>query len=97
MRALKILFVILIFISPFILHVWKKNMVNAVNIKISNLTREVQNIERNVMLLDSKWRKKIRSDYIEEKAREKLKMRYPEKGEIIKIENFGFESKENEG
>lgn len=97
MRALKILLVILIFISPFILHVWKKNMVNAINIKISNLTREIQNIERNVMILDSKWREKVRSGYIEEKARESLKMRYPEKGEIIKIENFGARSKENEG
>jgi hypothetical protein len=97
MRALKILFVILIFISPFILHVWKKNMVNAINIKISNLTREIQNIERNVMILDSKWREKVKSGYIEEEARERLKMRYPEKGEIIKIENFGARSKENEG
>jgi len=97
MRALKILFLILIFISPFILHVWKKNMVNAINIKISNLTREVQNIERNVMMLDSKWREKVSSSYIEKRAQEKLKMRYPEKGEIFKIEYFGIESKENEG
>ena len=97
MRALKILFLILLFISPFILHVWKKNMVNAINIKISNLTREVQNIERNVMILDSKWREKVGSGYIEEEAGKRLKMRYPEKGEMLKIEYFGIQSKENEG
>ena len=49
------------------------------------------------MILDSKWREKVRSGYIEKEARERLKMRYPEKGEIIKIENFGVRSKENEG
>lgn len=72
-------------------------MVNAINIKISNLTGEVQNIERNVTILDSKWREKVGSGYIEEKAREKLKMRYPEKGEIFRIEYFGARSRENEG
>lgn len=96
MRAFKILFLILIFISPFILHVWKKNLVNAVNINISNLTREVQNLERNVAILDSKWRKRSSSSYIEKRAREELKMRYPEKGEIFKFEDFILKSGKNE-
>lgn len=65
-------------------------MVNALNIKISNLTREIQNLERGVMLLDSKWRVEISSSSIEEKAREILGMRYPERREIFKIENFNI-------
>jgi hypothetical protein len=89
-RTLKILFIILLFISPFILHVWKKNMVNALNIKISKLTTEVQNIERNVSVLFSKWRKESSHHIIEGKAREILNMRYPERNEIFKIEDFSF-------
>ena len=96
MRAFKILFLILIFISPFILHVWKKNLVNSINIKISNLTREVQNLERNVTILESKWRRKSSPSYIEERAREELKMRYPEEGEIFTIKNYIFASNTNE-
>ncbi len=88
MRAVKILLIILIFISPFILHVWKKNMVNSFNIKISNLTTEVQNLERKVLLLVSKWREESSHGVIEEKAREKLNMRYPKREEIFKIEKF---------
>jgi len=90
MRAAKILFMILIFISPFILHVWKKNMVNALNIKISNLTGEVQNLERNVAILCSKWRRETSPGVIEGKAREILNMRYPKRGEMFTIEDFKF-------
>ena len=89
-RTAKILFMILIFISPFILHVWKKNVVNALNIKISNLTVEVQNLERNVALLYSKWRRANGHIIIEKKAREILNMRYPKRGEMFKIEDFNF-------
>ena len=90
MRTVKILFMILIFISPFILHVWKKNMVNALNIKISNLTGEVQNLERSVMLLSAKWRNESSFNIIEKKAKEILKMRYPKRDEIFNIQNFDF-------
>ncbi len=90
MRAVKILFVILIFISPFILHVWKKNMINALNIKISNLTTEVQNLERSVAILCSKWRKETSPGVVEGKAREILNMRYPKRGEMFTIEDFNF-------
>lgn len=90
MRTAKILFIILLFISPFILHVWKKNMVNALNIKISNLTTEVQNLERNVTLLFSRWRGETNHSIIEEKAGEILNMRYPKRNEIFKIEDFNF-------
>lgn len=90
MRTLKILLVILLFVSPFILHVWKKNMVNALNIKISNLTTEVQNLERNVVVLISKWRKETSYGIIEKKAREILKMRYPKRGEMLKIEDLNL-------
>jgi hypothetical protein len=81
---------ILVFISPFILHVWKKNMVNALNIKISNLTTEVQNLERNVAVLYSKWRRETSQSAIEKKAQEVLNMRYPKKGEMFTIENSNF-------
>jgi hypothetical protein len=90
MRTVKILFIILIFISPFILHVWKKNVVNALNIKISNLTTEVQNLERGVMLLSTKWRDGSSCNIIEKKAKEILKMRYPKRDEIFKIQDFDF-------
>ncbi len=90
MRTVKILFIILIFVFPFILHVWKKNMVNALNIKISNLTTEVQNLERSVMLLSAKWRNEASFNVIEKKAKEILKMRYPERDEIFKIQDFDF-------
>lgn len=96
MRTLKILFVIFVFISPFILHVWKKNIVNAINIRISNLTRDVYNIERNVMMLRSKWRKEAALGSIEKKAKKTLKMRYPEKREILKIEKFKAMKRRNE-
>jgi len=88
MRTVKILFIILLFISPFILHVWKKNMVNSLNIKISDLTTEVRNLERKVMLLSSKWREESSHGLIEKKAKEILKMRYPKKGEMLKIRDF---------
>jgi len=90
MRAVKILFIILIFISPFILHVWKKNVVNALNIKISNLTTEVQNLERGVMSLSSKWRSESSCVVIEKKAKEILKMKYPGRDEIFKIQDSDF-------
>ncbi len=70
-------------------------MVNALNIKISNLTREVQNLERNVMILDSKWRRESGPGFIEEKARRLLKMKYPKKGEIFKIEDFDITGGKN--
>jgi hypothetical protein len=81
---------IFLFVFPFILHVWKKNMVNALNIKISNLTTEVQNLERNAAMLLSKWRKETGYGIVEEKARGILKMRYPNKNEMFKIEDFNF-------
>ncbi len=71
-------------------------MVNALNIKISNLTGEIQNLERSVMLLDSKWRIEISSSSIEKRAKEILGMRYPERGEIFKIEDFNIMDGENE-
>ena len=70
-------------------------MVNALNIKISNLTTEVQNLERNVALLFSKWRRETSYGIIEEKAREILNMRYPNKNEMFKLEGFNF-LRENE-
>jgi hypothetical protein len=71
-------------------------MVNALNIKISNLTGEVQNLERNVMVLGSKWRKESSSGVIEKRASQILNMRYPERGEVFKIENFCIVGKINE-
>jgi cell division protein FtsB len=65
-------------------------MVNALNIKISNLTTEVQNLERNVAILCSKWRRETSHAIIEEKAREILGMRYSKRGEMFKIEDFSF-------
>ncbi len=65
-------------------------MVNALNIKISNLTTEVQNLERNVAVLFSKWRKESSHRIIEAKAGEILNMRYPKRNEIFKIEDFNF-------
>ena len=70
-------------------------MVNALNIKISNLTTEVQNLERNVAMLFSKWRRETSYGIIEDKAREILSMRYPNKNEMFKIEDFNF-LKENQ-
>jgi cell division protein FtsL len=90
MRTAKILFMILIFVSPFILHVWKKNMVNALNIKISSLTTEVQNLDRKVAVLCSKWRSEAGHSVIERKARKILNMRYPKRDEIFAIEDFNF-------
>jgi cell division protein FtsB len=90
MKTARILLMIFLLISPFILHVWKKNMVNALNIKISNLTAEVQNLERNVAILFSKWRKETSYGIVEEKARKILNMKYPDKNEMFKIENFNF-------
>jgi hypothetical protein len=89
-RIVKILFLILALISPFILHIWKKNMVNALNIKISSLTVEVQDQKRSIMILNSKWRRETLPGIIEKRAREILNMRYPEKKEIFKIENFAI-------
>lgn len=65
-------------------------MVNALNIKISRLTTEVQNLERNVTVLFSKWREESSHHIIESKAREIMNMRYPKKSEIFKIEDFNF-------
>ncbi len=65
-------------------------MVNALNIKISNLTTEVQNLERNVSILFSKWRRETSYGIIEEKAGKILNMRYPNKNEMFKIEDFNF-------
>jgi hypothetical protein len=90
MRTVKILFMILIFVSPFILHVWKKNVVNALNIKISNLTTEVQNLERVAMLLSAKWRNESSYNIIEKKAKQILKMRYPKRDEIFKMQDVDF-------
>jgi hypothetical protein len=96
MKTLKILISILVLISPFIFHVWKKNMVNALNIKISNLTGEVQNLERRVMVLGSKWRRESSPGFIERRAKQILNMRYPERGEIFKIENFNIMGNKDE-
>jgi len=65
-------------------------MVNALNIKISSLTTEVQNLERNVAVLYSKWRRETSHRIIEEKAQQILNMRYPKRNEIFKIEDFKF-------
>jgi hypothetical protein len=65
-------------------------MVNALNIKISNLTTEVQSLERNVALLFSKWRRETNHRIIEGKAAGILNMRYPNRDEIFKIEDFNF-------
>ena len=65
-------------------------MVNALNIKISNLTTEVQDLERNVAVLCSKWRRETSQSVIEKKAQEILNMRYPKKGEMFTIESFNF-------
>jgi hypothetical protein len=71
-------------------------MVNALNIKISNLTGEVQNLERNVMVLGSKWRRESSPGVIEKRAKQVLNMRYPERGEIFKLENFNIMGNKNE-
>ncbi len=96
MKTLRTLILILILILPFLFHVLKKNMVNSLNIKISNLTGEVQNIERNVMVLSSKWRRESSPGFVEKRAKEILNMRYPEKGEIFKIEDFNIMGNKNE-
>lgn len=58
-------------------------MVNALNIRIAELTIEVQNLERNVMEMQSKWREMTGCSYIEKRARKILGMRYPERSEIF--------------
>ena len=41
-------------------------------------------------MLLSKWRKETGYGIVEEKARGILKMRYPNKNEMFKIEDFNF-------
>ncbi|MEO0292726.1 MAG: hypothetical protein ABIN61_00690 [candidate division WOR-3 bacterium] len=88
MKIIKLLILILFLVSPFIFHIFKKNLINSLNIKISKLTTEVQNLERSVMFLESMWREETHPEAIEKKAQNILNMKYPEKGEVLKIEDF---------
>lgn len=85
MRILKLLAIILLVISPFLLHIWRKNMVNMLNIRIETLGKEVS-IERNkVVKLYSRYREATSVSVIEKRAREELNMRYPRRKEVINL------------
>lgn len=88
MRILRLLSIILIIISPFILHIWRKNLVNNLNIRIELLKKEVSVIWNNVVKLRAKFCEKTSVPVIEKRAIEELNMKYPQEREIIKLKDI---------
>lgn len=88
MRMLRLLAIILIIISPFLLHIWRKNTVNNLNIRIETLRKEVGIMWNEVVKLRAKYREATSIPVIENRARHELNMRYPRKREMIKLEDL---------
>lgn len=88
MRMLRLLAIILIIISPFLLHIWRKNTVNNLNIRIENLRKEASIMWNEVVKLRAKYREATSIPVIENRARDELNMRYPRKREMIKLEDL---------
>lgn len=88
MRMLRLLAIILIIISPFLLHIWRKNTVNNLNIRIEILRKEASIMWNEVVKLRAKYRKATSIPVIENRARDELNMRYPRKREMIKLEDL---------
>ena len=88
MRILRLLAIILIVISPFLLHIWRKNTVNNLNIRIEPLRKEAGIMWNEVVKLRAKYREATSIPVIENRARDELNMRYPRKREMIKLEDL---------
>jgi len=88
MRMLKLLTIILLLISPLLLHIWRKNLLNNLNIRIENLRREVSTEWNNVVRRRAKYIEATSVPVIERRASEELNMRYPKRGEIKKFNAF---------
>jgi len=88
MRMLRLLAIILIIISPFLLHIWRKNTVNNLNIRIEPLRKEASIMWNELVELRAKYRKATSIPVIENRARDELNMRYPRKREMIKLEDL---------
>ncbi len=88
MRMLRLLAIILIIISPFLLHIWRKNTVNNLNIRIEILRKEASIMWNKVVKLRAKYREATSIPVIENRARDELNMRYPRKREMIKLEDL---------
>jgi len=88
MRMLRLLAIILIIISPFLLHIWRKNTVNNLNIRIEPLRKEASIMWNEVVKLRAKYREATSIPVIENRARDELNMRYPRKREMIKLEDL---------
>lgn len=61
---------------------------NRLNIKINILEGRVRNLKAEVMRLETSFRRLKSPPVIEKRASEILRMRYPEKGEIIRLRNL---------
>ncbi len=85
MRILKLLAIILIIISPFLLHIWRKNVVINLNLRVEALKKEIGIEWNKVVRLRSRYREATSVPMIEKRAREELNMRYPRKREIIDL------------
>ena len=88
MRILRLLAIILIIISPFLLHIWRKNTVNNLNIRIETLRKEAGIMWNEVVKFRAKYREATSIPVVENRARDELNMRYPRKREMIKLEDF---------
>lgn len=88
MRILRLLAIILIIISPFLLHIWRKNTVNNLNIRIETLRKEASIMWNELVKLRAKYREATSIPAIENRARDELNMRYPRKREMIKLEDL---------
>jgi hypothetical protein len=88
MRMLRLLAIILIIISPFLLHIWRKNTVNNLNIRIEILRKEASIMWNELVKLRAKYREATSIPVIENRARDELNMRYPRKREMIKLEDL---------
>ncbi len=88
MRMLRLLAIILIIISPFLLHIWRKNTVNNLNIRIEILRKEASIMWNELVKLRAKYREATSIPVIENRASDELNMRYPRKREIIKLEDL---------
>lgn len=88
MRMLRLLAIILIIISPFLLHIWRKNTVNNLNIRIEPLRKEASIMWNELVKLRAKYREATSIPVIENRARDELNMRYPRKREMIKLEDL---------
>ncbi|MCK4321875.1 hypothetical protein KAX08_05100 [candidate division WOR-3 bacterium] len=88
MRILRLLAIILIIISPFLLHIWRKNTVNNLNIRIEPLRKEASIMWNELVKLRAKYREATSIPVIENRARDELNMRYPREREMIKLEDL---------